>query len=167
MKIEMNVHKSYLFLILLGIFIIAGLITVYAYNSSPANPAVFGNSLNEIDGFPICVTGEALIHNSSGWGCTNVISTTHFGGWEARRNNTLYIASTDGFVTATANVTKTSDWDCTIKIESLLGTVRQVSDPNGDSLQVELMSPVRKGDSWAVNSNCGNKPAIYWIPLTT
>lgn len=49
MKLVMNITKGYAFLIVASFLVIAGLVVVIAYNSSPANPAVFGHSLNEIN----------------------------------------------------------------------------------------------------------------------
>ncbi|MEI6849744.1 MAG: hypothetical protein WCK29_01770 [archaeon] len=69
MKIEANITKTKLFFLIASLFVITGAIFAFAYNSSPANPAVFGHSINEIDGFPNCTSQQALTHNSSGWSC--------------------------------------------------------------------------------------------------
>lgn len=53
MKIEVNIEKKYVFLILGVILLIGGAIFVYAYKANPTatsgNPAVFGHSVDEID----------------------------------------------------------------------------------------------------------------------
>jgi hypothetical protein len=68
MRIEVNVEKKYAFIIISLLVVIAGVVIGYAYNSSPANPAVMGHSINEVDGIT-CVSGQAVTRNSSGWGC--------------------------------------------------------------------------------------------------
>ena len=74
MKIEVNIEKRYFFVIIGAILLLGGVIFVYAYGGN--NPSVIGHSLGEIDGFPNCIAGQALTHNSTGWGCTNVNAGT-------------------------------------------------------------------------------------------
>lgn len=73
MKVEVNFSKSYLLIFSILIVALLGGIFVYAYNSSPANPAVFGHSANEIEG--VCRT--------DGTGCpafvgSNIVGTLVF-----------------------------------------------------------------------------------------
>ena len=55
MKIEVNVGKIHLFVIIGLVFLFGASMIVYAYNSSPANPSVMGHSTNEIDWTPASV----------------------------------------------------------------------------------------------------------------
>ena len=52
MKIEVNVRKRYVFMVLGALLVVGALIGVIAYapGSTTANPAVFGHSANEIEG---------------------------------------------------------------------------------------------------------------------
>lgn len=69
-NIRLNIEKGHVFLIVGAILLLAvAVIGVYAYNSSPANPAVMGHSINEIDGIPTCVAGQALTKTATGWSC--------------------------------------------------------------------------------------------------
>lgn len=57
-------------LVLLGLLIIlAGV--VYAYNSNPANPAVFGHTLNEFAAPSPCNTSSLLQWNGTQWRCNS------------------------------------------------------------------------------------------------
>lgn len=49
MKIEVNLKKKYFFTLLAVLIVLSGALVVYAYNSSPANPATFGHSANELE----------------------------------------------------------------------------------------------------------------------
>jgi hypothetical protein len=49
-NIKLNIEKKYAFIIISLLVVIAGVVMGYAYNSSPANPAVMGHSTNEISG---------------------------------------------------------------------------------------------------------------------
>ena len=62
MKVEVNVTKGKFFVLLAAILVLAGAFLVYAYNSNPANPAVFGHSGSEISG--VCLV--------NGTGCPSV-----------------------------------------------------------------------------------------------
>jgi hypothetical protein len=48
MRIEVNVEKKYAFIIISLLVVIAGVVIGYAYNSSPADPAVMGHTFNEL-----------------------------------------------------------------------------------------------------------------------
>ena len=68
-KISLDIsNRSFILIgILLVIILIGGF--VIAYNTDPANPAVMGHSINEIN-LPDCEYGEALIKQADGsWGC--------------------------------------------------------------------------------------------------
>lgn len=70
----MNIEKKHVFLIVGALLLVALVIGVYAYNSSPANPAVMGHSINEISGVPDCIAGQALTKVSGGWSCVDLPS---------------------------------------------------------------------------------------------
>jgi hypothetical protein len=94
------------------------------------------------------------------------------GAWSAPYNtDTAYTAVTDGFVTATS--LEGGDQDCKMQIETPIGVVRQVANPNHDGVQITETSPVKRGDQWRVsypNTGCGDVAGglvkIYWIPYT-
>lgn len=71
MKIEVNLNKKVALSVIAGFLIFAGVLGAIAYNSSPANPAVLGHSLSEIDGFPICSSGYVLTSTASGLSCVS------------------------------------------------------------------------------------------------
>lgn len=48
MKLEVNLEKRYFVFLLIGILVVGGIVTVYAYNSGLA-PSVFGHSAEEIE----------------------------------------------------------------------------------------------------------------------
>lgn len=48
MRIEVDLKRKYLFPALICLVILFGALVVYAYNSSPANPAIMGHSANEV-----------------------------------------------------------------------------------------------------------------------
>ncbi len=73
MKLEVNVTKKRFFVILGAFLMLMGLLIVYAYNSNPANPAVFGHSANEIEG--VC--------RSDGTGCPIGAGGVTFAGYTA------------------------------------------------------------------------------------
>ena len=71
MKIEINLEKKYFIGLLSAITLFALFIGVVAYNPlfTGGNPAVFGHSLDELEGFPDCGDDEVLKHNASIWEC--------------------------------------------------------------------------------------------------
>jgi len=72
MKIEVNVEKKYVFLIIGAILVLAGAIFGYAGMTGTPNPVPNpGHSLNDIGG-PTCLVGQALTYNASGWACMNI-----------------------------------------------------------------------------------------------
>lgn len=71
MKVEVNVNKGVLIALIGSVLLLAGIFAVYAYNSNPANPSVFGHSANEIEG--VC--------RSDGTGCPAFNSTPSLGGF--------------------------------------------------------------------------------------
>ena len=48
MEIKINLEKKYFFVILSALSVIILMLGVYAYRSSPANPAFFGHSASEV-----------------------------------------------------------------------------------------------------------------------
>jgi len=49
----MNIPKNLFLIMIVAIFFLAGVFTVYAYNSAPAVPSNFGHSASEIDGITV------------------------------------------------------------------------------------------------------------------
>ncbi len=70
MKIEVNLNKKFLvFSLLIGLILI-GFVGVYAYNSIPANPAVFGHSIDEMD-WSKMIKANVSINGRMGIGTSN------------------------------------------------------------------------------------------------
>ncbi len=69
MKIEVNLERKYFIsLLIIGLFLI-GFVGVYAYNSVPANPAVFGHSVDEMNWsvrVPTNIIAAGFCMNNSG-----------------------------------------------------------------------------------------------------
>lgn len=88
-----------------------------------------------------------------------------FGSWVALANNTVYLAETDGIVTAWAT---TAGPDIGIQgftdANNPPTTVRAFSFGSGDcgANRPGITMPVKKGDYWKVNSNTAD---VCWIPL--
>ena len=74
MKIEVNVKKRYFFALLGILLVLGGVFAVYAYNSNPPNPRVFGHTINEVDGIT-CNSGQAVTRTAAGWSCVNIASS--------------------------------------------------------------------------------------------
>ena len=67
MKIEVNISKKYLFIIIAVIVIAAAIVGVIAsHGTSTPNP---GHDLEEIGGIPTCGAGEVLTHTGTGLIC--------------------------------------------------------------------------------------------------
>lgn len=80
MALEISIDKKTGLLAIAGLFLLALLMGAYAYNSVPANPSIFGHSVDEVDGIT-CAVGQALTRTASGWSCVPVIgSGSAFGG---------------------------------------------------------------------------------------
>ena len=84
-----------------------------------------------------------------------------FGVWESKSNDTVYQATTDGFVCAwssasTSYVTGFTD-------SNNPPTVARVANSSGDYDRSGITMPVRKGDYWKVT----DAQSVYWIPLGT
>ncbi|MBX4196486.1 hypothetical protein KW805_02780 [Candidatus Pacearchaeota archaeon] len=63
MKLSVNIEKRYALTIIGLLIVLAGIFTVYAYNSNPPKPAVFGHSAEEVQGTIVgggTVFGDAL-----------------------------------------------------------------------------------------------------------
>ncbi len=78
MRFTVNIKKQYAIAILAGILVLAGILTAFAYNpgnNPPANPSVFGHTLNEIDGVT-CAAGQAITRTASGWSCVSIESVS-------------------------------------------------------------------------------------------
>ncbi|MDO8600024.1 MAG: hypothetical protein Q7R73_00175 [bacterium] len=99
------------------------------------------------------------------WASAPATGGTGLGAWEARSQGTTYTAATDGFVTATLDSGPDQGLYCKVGIETPQGIRRQWSWPNGDSPQVAMMSPVRRGDTYYIGGGFCPAMAIYWIPL--
>jgi hypothetical protein len=65
MKLEVNVGKKTVVVLFVMMVFAGGLIYVNAYNSG-GPPSVFGHSLEEIEGIPVCSNGEVLTNDGSG-----------------------------------------------------------------------------------------------------
>ena len=81
MKLEINITKTKLFIILGAIFLTGGLIFVYAYSSNPTNdvtkPPVFGHSADETNvniGGQVMTLQEAINRGETGGGIGNLLS---------------------------------------------------------------------------------------------
>jgi len=66
-KIDISNRTFILIGVLLVIVIFGGIVIA-------GNPAVFGHGLDQVN-MPACAVGEALVKNSTGWGCGSVSST--------------------------------------------------------------------------------------------
>ncbi|MEI6849853.1 MAG: hypothetical protein WCK29_02340 [archaeon] len=102
MEIRVNITKSYLFIIIGAILLIGSFIFVFAYNNPPVggNPTVMGHSIDEVYGFPNCNATQSLVHNSSGWGCSNLITTINY----VRKNITFSLSSPDSVTYSCQNI---------------------------------------------------------------
>jgi hypothetical protein len=72
MEIEVNINKRYLLIIFSTLIVFATAFIVYA-----SDPSILGHPASEISGFPDCLDGQSLTHNSSGFFC---IASTSIGG---------------------------------------------------------------------------------------
>jgi hypothetical protein len=74
MKLEVNITKTRFFVILISLFIISGMIFVFAIGGT--DPNVFGHSASEILPPTGCNTGQVLQWTGSSWTCANSGSST-------------------------------------------------------------------------------------------
>jgi hypothetical protein len=130
MKIVVNLRKSYFFGIVFSILFLAGLIMVYAYNSNPANPAVFGHSAGELEGggggipsgaimafnVSACPQGWTSFGSLNGRVLRGASAPGIFGGNDTHRHDVslTYFYNVDGgswrTPVATVNVLDNSSW---------------------------------------------------------
>jgi hypothetical protein len=95
------------------------------------------------------------------------VTSSGFGAWATKSNNTVYQAATDGFVIYMD--------DTTGQYSSIYGYTDGNPNPatvrahiytvgNGGTTQQAMFTmPVRKGDYWKVNG--AGTPVVYWLPL--
>jgi hypothetical protein len=92
-----------------------------------------------------------------------------FGSWVSRSGDTVYQASTDGFVLAWGSrdgeppgvrgYTDSSNPPATLRIASREGEY-------GNTSRQSITMPVKKDDYWKVTGENFNWGDIYWIPLS-
>ena len=136
--VQINIEKRHLYFIVGLLVILTGIISVVAYNSSPANPAYFGHSASEISG-------------------------AGFGAWEIKSSNTVYWAATDGFVVAYGN--GVSYYKVKTDSNNPPNTIVMESQGAADNAaRATATVPVKRNDYWKVEPFSGNI-IVRWIPL--
>jgi hypothetical protein len=123
---------------------------VFAYNSNPADPAVFGHSADEIEG---------------GFGGGSGILA--LGNWESKSTNTVYHADTDGYVSCYGYA---SDWEIYSDNNNPPTTLRARTRSGSGAYNYGTASMVKKGDYWKATQNGqvggdSTAPVCYWIPF--
>jgi hypothetical protein len=123
---------------------------VFAYNSNPADPAVFGHSADEIEG---------------GFGGGSGILA--LGNWESKSTNTVYHADTDGYVSCYGYA---SDWEIYSDNNNPPTTLRARTLSGSGAYNYGTASMVKKGDYWKATQNGqiggdSTAPVCYWIPF--
>jgi hypothetical protein len=124
-------------------------------------------------------TGHVGIGTTSPEAILHVNGTVKmFGSWASKSFNTIYQATTDGFVTATIDVSASQSWGVieghtdsssnptTVRVKASVG---EWTNTDWAVKSNSFTMPVRKGDYWKVTRPTygGTAPTvtIYWIPL--
>ncbi|MBM3230320.1 hypothetical protein FJZ22_01535 [Candidatus Pacearchaeota archaeon] len=150
---QRGVNKRWFFVCALLLLVVG----VVAYNSNPANPAVFGHSIDEIEGL------RALIA-AGGSGSTSG-SSLQFGDYQKNfAYDTVYQAPNDGFVIV---------YSVQIgQVNLFTGTTATPTDafPSGDSTysQSSITMPIKKNMYWKAQRISGAvlPPAkIWYLPI--
>lgn len=63
MKVEVNVTKTRFFVLLAAILVLGGALIAVAYDTVPANPAIFGHSNLEIKNSPMLAFDQGTLNN--------------------------------------------------------------------------------------------------------
>jgi hypothetical protein len=128
------------------VFVVAGL--VVAYNSG--NPSVHGHDANEIANLPV--------GNGSG-------GSFSFGDMEARNNEQVYLAATDGFIVTSSNWAYNEVYvgssSSSLSVVAREAPASQGPQPSWGSMSI----PVKKGLYWKVVARTDSTPIIYWVPV--
>ncbi|MDD5191971.1 MAG: hypothetical protein PHH54_04895 [Candidatus Nanoarchaeia archaeon] len=103
-SLKVNIHKKDLWLLSAIVVFLVGVAYVIAYGSSPANPAVFGHTANEVEGVNnawVKFNGSASVSGSRILGSKGVSSVTHDGAgmynitWETPFASSNYLVIVD------------------------------------------------------------------------
>lgn len=129
--------------------------------------------VSSVASLPACSDGQFLKYNSvtGGWECSSgAAAGVSFGDWtnqgtlatggiETLVKDHVYVAQTDGFVTAYGTSYNT------IGIQTPDGTTRCTIGLGHGNDKTGNLCPVKKGDTWKLVSNVAGALTIYWIPL--
>ena len=107
-------------------------------------------------------SGDVLTYNHSNSKYEHTSKTT-FGSWVSKSNNTVYQATTDGFVIAWSRSGADRQVEGLSDGSNSPATTRiKMKNSGGGSGRATITMPVKKGDYWKV---LGADDSVFWIPL--